>query len=199
MKRSALTHRCYWLRLKAVEVIVRQFLHRPSERKKIVIDLGCGSDVLPWKCKYRYPEACKDVLFVHVQKRSVLLRKRDVILKAPPILELLGSEVHVAESQDDPALLRSQSYCQLVCEARESSDIKALAVATDSILSLPADQIEVLFVGELSSLYLKPSLLDDVLHWAKSFNKGLIPSPLRVANRNICTHQAQPRFASLIQ
>jgi len=32
----------YWLRMQAVEQVLRQFLEQPSEKQKIVLNLGCG-------------------------------------------------------------------------------------------------------------------------------------------------------------
>jgi tRNA wybutosine-synthesizing protein 4 len=41
-RRSPLINRGYWLRMKAVDSVVRQFLETPSNKQKVVINLGCG-------------------------------------------------------------------------------------------------------------------------------------------------------------
>ena len=41
-RRSPLINRGYWLRMHAVEQALNQFLDEPSEKKKIVLNLGCG-------------------------------------------------------------------------------------------------------------------------------------------------------------
>ena len=43
-RRSPIINRGYWLRMRAVESAVRKFIEEPSlkERKKIVVNLGCG-------------------------------------------------------------------------------------------------------------------------------------------------------------
>ena len=41
-RRSPLINRGYWLRMKAVEYVVHQFLDEPSDKQKIVMNLGCG-------------------------------------------------------------------------------------------------------------------------------------------------------------
>src|SRR6187402_423862 len=41
-RRSPLINRGYWLRMKAVDQVVRQFLERTSGKPKVVINLGCG-------------------------------------------------------------------------------------------------------------------------------------------------------------
>ena len=32
----------YWLRMHAIEQVIKQFLEQPSEKQKIVLNLGCG-------------------------------------------------------------------------------------------------------------------------------------------------------------
>lgn len=41
-RRSPLINRGYWLRMKAVDTVVRQFLEQDSGKRKVVINLGCG-------------------------------------------------------------------------------------------------------------------------------------------------------------
>ena len=41
-RRSPLINRGYWLRMKAIEKTVSDFLDEPSGKKKLVINLGCG-------------------------------------------------------------------------------------------------------------------------------------------------------------
>lgn len=41
-RRAPLINRGYWLRMKAVDHVVRQFLEEPSQKQKVVVNLGCG-------------------------------------------------------------------------------------------------------------------------------------------------------------
>jgi Leucine carboxyl methyltransferase len=41
-RRSPTINRGYWLRMQAVDSVVKEFLQRPSEKQKVVINLGCG-------------------------------------------------------------------------------------------------------------------------------------------------------------
>lgn len=41
-RRSPLINRGYWLRMHALEQVIRHFLDEPSQRKKIILNLGCG-------------------------------------------------------------------------------------------------------------------------------------------------------------
>ena len=42
VRRAPTINRGYWLRMRAVDWVVRQFLEKPSEQGKVVINLGCG-------------------------------------------------------------------------------------------------------------------------------------------------------------
>lgn len=142
-----------------------------SSAKKVVVNLECGSDVLPWRCNYRYPEACKDALFVDVHHRDLLREKQTVILGTPQLRELLGQDFSVSQTEDDPILLKSPKYYQVDCE---SSNIERLQAALDSIFSQWPEKPEVLFVAEVSIMYMERSTADALLQWSSSIGKGLI-------------------------
>ncbi|KAM0127344.1 hypothetical protein ACHAPC_003296 [Botrytis cinerea] len=42
LRRSPLINRGYWLRMKAIDHVVKQFLEQKSDKQKVVINLGCG-------------------------------------------------------------------------------------------------------------------------------------------------------------
>lgn len=42
IRRAPTINRGYWLRMRAVEWVVQQFLERPSDQRKVVINFGCG-------------------------------------------------------------------------------------------------------------------------------------------------------------
>lgn len=41
-RRSPLINRGYWLRMKAIDRAVEDFLDEPTDKKKVVVNLGCG-------------------------------------------------------------------------------------------------------------------------------------------------------------
>lgn len=41
-RRSPLINRGYWLRMKAIDFVVRSFLSESSEKRKILVNLGAG-------------------------------------------------------------------------------------------------------------------------------------------------------------
>ncbi|KAK3948606.1 hypothetical protein QBC32DRAFT_221630 [Pseudoneurospora amorphoporcata] len=106
-RRAPLINRGYHFRLHVIDVLVRNFLQdkRPGEeaegKKKVVVNLGCGSDVLPWQCLMRYPDACRSgekngAKFVDVDFPDLIERKKRTVLETPELLGMLtGVEVPV--------------------------------------------------------------------------------------------------------
>lgn len=42
VRRNPLINRGYWLRMHAIEQVVRRFLEQDSKKPKVVVNLGCG-------------------------------------------------------------------------------------------------------------------------------------------------------------
>ncbi|CAM1509229.1 Fc.00g029680.m01.CDS01 [Cosmosporella sp. VM-42] len=167
-RRAPLINRGYWLRLKAIDVVVRQFLtSTPPGKKVVVINLGCGSDVLPWQCHTRYASACENVVFVDVDYPDLMRKKRAIVLGTPALRELLGSDPVIAEKDTDPLLLRSDKYCQLGCDLRK---LDALRQALESFL--PLSDCSVLFVAEVSITYMDTVSTDSLIQWASSIGQA---------------------------
>ncbi|KAJ0380417.1 hypothetical protein COL26b_001119 [Colletotrichum chrysophilum] len=159
-RRAPLINRGYHLRLKVIDTLVRRFLQRPSYRKKVVVNLGCGSDVLPWQCEVRYPDACRDVTFIDVDYPDLIQKKRRIVLDTPELHALLGTwEVN----DKSPIVLQSQKYCQIACDLRQLS---ALENALSKLFDLSAT--EFLFVAEVSITYMDTEGADCVINWAGS-------------------------------
>ncbi|KAK1597786.1 leucine carboxyl methyltransferase [Colletotrichum navitas] len=160
-RRAPLINRGYHLRLKVIDTLVHRFLQKPSLRKKVVVNLGCGSDVLPWQCEVRYPESCRDVTFVDVDYPDLIRKKRQIVLETPELQGLLGSwEV----SHDSPVVLKSQRYCQVGCDLRQ---LATLQRCLDTLFDI--SNTEFLFVAEVSITYMDTEGADGVISWASAF------------------------------
>ncbi|KPM35268.1 tRNA wybutosine-synthesizing protein 4 [Neonectria ditissima] len=166
-RRAPLINRGYWLRLRAIDVIVHQFLQSSlPDRKKVVINLGCGSlesDVLPWQCHHRYANACENTVFLDIDYPDLMRKKRAVVLATPQLRELLGPDPIISENDTDQILLRSEKYCQLGCDLRQ---LDALRHCLESFL--PLSECSVLFVAEVSITYMDTHSADALIDWASS-------------------------------
>ncbi|KAH6877342.1 hypothetical protein B0T10DRAFT_192573 [Thelonectria olida] len=163
-RRAPLINRGYWLRLRAIDVVVHHFLKSsPSGRKKVVINLGCGSDVLPWQCHARYPDACENTVFIDIDYPDLMRKKRTIVLGTPQLRELLGENPTTSEKDTDQVLLRSDKYCQLGCDLRK---LDALRQCLESFL--PLSDCSVLFVAEVSITYMDTKSADALIQWAST-------------------------------
>ncbi|KAG9496976.1 tRNA methyltransferase ppm2 [Fusarium musae] len=167
-RRAPLINRGYWLRLRAIDVIVRQFVTSPKPgRKKVVINLGAGSDVLPWQSYHRYGDSCENTLFIDVDYPDLMLKKRAIVLGTPQLHELLGGSPTISEKVTDQILLRSDKYCQIGCDLRE---LESLQNCFESFLNL--NECSVLFVAEVSITYMDTFSADALVRWASSMGQG---------------------------
>ncbi|KAM4066960.1 cupin-like domain-containing protein [Hirsutella rhossiliensis] len=166
-RRSPLINRGYWLRLRAIDVVLRHFITRSLTKKRVIINLGCGSDVLPWQCNTRYASACDGLLFIDIDFPDLILKKRAVVLQTPQLRELLGDDFQVNDLDQDRVLLKSERYCQVGCDLR---NLDELHQTLETIL--PLSGCEMLFVAEVSITYMETCYADDLVQWASSLGQA---------------------------
>lgn len=167
-RRAPLINRGYHLRLRVIDVLVRDFILSESNKKKVVVNLGCGSDVLPWQCWERYPAAAREgVRFVDVDFPELMVRKRGVVLATPELSGVL-SGVRDQEGLAAPVLLESDRYVQIGCDLRE---LGTLQKGLEAVLG-DTRKWEFLFVAEVSITYMETEGADGVIRWASGLGKG---------------------------
>ncbi|KHJ33714.1 putative leucine carboxyl methyltransferase [Erysiphe necator] len=159
-RRNPLINRGYWLRIKAIDHIVCKFLSQNSSKRKIVINLGCGYDPLPWQCFSKYPDVCKKAIFIDIDFRDLILRKRKLVQDVPD----LNSDLTNIETSDEFVLLRSDQYLQVGC------DLSNIAQLND-ILSDIVDEADssILFIAEVSITYMEADAADKLIRWASHY------------------------------
>ncbi|KAI1112949.1 leucine carboxyl methyltransferase [Nemania sp. NC0429] len=168
-RRAPLINRGYHLRLHIIDSAVRRFLERPGHdshdaKTKVVVNLGCGSDVLPWQCMARYPDACHGAKFIDIDFPDLMAKKRAVVLNTPELCSVFGPfDVGAGEH----VLLQSDKYSQIGCDLRDTADIqKALSIC------LGLSDCVFMFVAEVSITYMETSGADRVIKWASSLGQA---------------------------
>lgn len=136
-----------------------------------------ASDVLPWQCLTRYPDDCRNAIFVDVDFSDLMLKKRQVVLNT---VELTGPLENVETSDDDPILLRSDRYFQVGCDLRDP-DTLGNVLATIADLS----QARLLFVAEVSITYMETEAADALIKWASSLGQCMSPA-IHPRLRRVC-------------
>ncbi|KAI1139759.1 LCM-domain-containing protein [Hypoxylon sp. FL0543] len=163
-RRAPLINRGYYIRLHVIDVAVRRFLETPSEKKKVVVNLGCGSDVLPWQCMTRYPDMCHNAKFVDIDFPDLIEKKCRVVQETPELNSpLTGLKTNVGNHIQ----LCSDQYVEIGCDLRNISDIeKALSTVVDIA------HCEFMFVAEVSITYMEPIHADSVIEWASTLGQA---------------------------
>ncbi|KAK8086153.1 leucine carboxyl methyltransferase 2 [Apiospora phragmitis] len=160
-RRSPLVNRGYHFRLHIIDVSVRNFLKRPSTKKKVVVNLGAGSDVLPWQCMTRYPEACNGAKFIDVDFPDLISKKRRNVQETPELYSVLTG-LEYGNDQSD-LQLTSDEYVQIGCDLRQLNRIQD---AMSKVISI--EECEFIFVAEVSITYMETEAADSVIQWASS-------------------------------
>lgn len=180
-RRSPLINRGYYLRMHVIDTILRNFLDAPSDKGKVVVNLGCGSDVLPWQSLARYPDQCRraGAKFVDVDFPLLMRRKCNIVLSTPELHLPLGSLQHTEEDDPSPILLRSQHYFQVGC------DLRRLSILEDSLNAI-VDRHDswFFFVAEVSVTYMDTGSADALIGWCNKFAEGMY--------MYVLSHQKEP-------
>ncbi|KAI4149123.1 MAG: hypothetical protein LQ341_001391 [Variospora aurantia] len=156
IRRSPLINRGYWLRMHAVETVVRNFLNQNSEKKKIVVNLGCGYDPLPFK--WLSVERYKNVAtFIDVDYPDLMARKKEVIMQNQE-LERLVNPLHTGKKHPG-ILLCSDNYLAVGCDLRDVSTLNSIL---DEELTL--SNCLVLCVAEVSLTYMDVRAADALIN-----------------------------------
>ncbi|KAL8693601.1 MAG: hypothetical protein Q9218_001601 [Villophora microphyllina] len=162
-RRSPLIHKGYWLRMYIIEQAVLKFLREPSEKRKIILNLGCG-DPLPFQCLSQYPEECEKATFIDVDYPELMSRKRDIIQKHDELRNLVWP---TQDSAQVPAnTVRSKGYMAVGCDLRDTEQLSRIV---DRELGLGSGGCLVLCVAEVSITYMDVLAADALIKWATHY------------------------------
>ncbi|KAL2438331.1 tRNA wybutosine-synthesizing protein 4 [Exophiala dermatitidis] len=162
-RRAPTINRGYWLRMRAIDWVVRQFLEKPSDQKKVIINLGCGYDPIPFQWMAQDKELCENTKFIDIDFEELMLTKREIILNTPKMKELLTL------SKESPlekgVILDSEEYTALGCDLRNLRRLKRLVNAVVDI-----EDCLVLCIAEVSITYMAPEDSDALIAWTTTLS-----------------------------
>ncbi|KAF8537456.1 hypothetical protein BDD12DRAFT_931378 [Trichophaea hybrida] len=162
-RRSPIINRGYWVRMQAVEYAVHWFLHEelphlPVPKKKVVVNLGCGYDPLPFQSLSKEnPNA--EVLYVDIDYPELIAIKASIVSQTPELYCLLTDTRHHATAVDH-VHYESKQYLALGCDLRDLWTLQRLFENHRLVDSA------ILFTAEVSLTYMDPNSVDDLLQWA---------------------------------
>jgi tRNA wybutosine-synthesizing protein 4 len=168
-RRAPLINKGYWLRMKAIEQAVKHFLEEKNEKRKVIVNLGCGYEPLPFRMLWKYSNLCHDLRFVDVDYPQLIQKKVEIIRKNSIFSDLLSrSAVTIERGPLSSIFLNDDKYCAVGCDL---GDTKTL----DSVFrtELQLEDSAILFIGEVSIVYMEVKKADELIKWASTFEDGL--------------------------
>jgi tRNA wybutosine-synthesizing protein 4 len=168
-RRSPLISRGYWLRMKAVDSTIEAFLQRPTDKKMVVMNLGCGYDPLPFRMRCK--RNAQGVRFVDIDNKELIMSKVKIFTQDKQFHQHLHDDLHVTDEdeEDQSIIYSSESYLAVGCELTE---IDVLNRIFNEIIQ----DCEILFLAEFSTTYMPNHDLEALLQWAATFEHGSFQS-----------------------
>lgn len=120
--------------------------------------------MLPWQTWTRYPEECKEVVFIDIDFPDLMLRKKKTVLSTPQLVEPLTG---LKGFDTGSVLLKSDNYAQIGCDLRQ---LDALSLALSEIVDISACSF--LFVAEVSITYMETEAADALIQWASALGSS---------------------------
>lgn len=148
-RRAPLINRGYWLRMQAIEHVVKTFLHEPSSKNKIIINLGCGYEPLPFRILWKHKSLCRNVKFIDVDCPHLMRRKVSKIRKHTMYTDLLEDSSKDSTSSG-PILMDHERYSAIGC------DLGDVVAMRDLFAILQLQSYTILFLAEVSMVYMEP-------------------------------------------
>ncbi|RPB19569.1 LCM-domain-containing protein [Terfezia boudieri ATCC MYA-4762] len=161
-RRSPLINRGSWLLMRCVEHVVQSFLTECSPgAKKVVVNLGCGYDPLPFE--FLSQGFQDNILYVDIDYPAVISIKAQKVASDPQLTPLL----HNIQQETGPAhqpqvRIRSDEYLAIGCNLEQLDWLNAL-FEKEGILDC-----EILFTAEVSVTYMRTEAANALIKWAGS-------------------------------
>ena len=165
-RRAPLINRGYWLRMRAIEAVVKRFLNEDTGKRKAIVNLGCGYEPLAFRMLWKYPTQCQGVKFVDVDFPQLMEKKVRMLKKDP----LLHERLNVPEEEvprHDAFLYSSEQYWAVGCDL---GNRELLSTTLKNHTDL--EQRSILFISEVAIVYMPPEEATNVISLCATFSDG---------------------------
>jgi tRNA wybutosine-synthesizing protein 4 len=164
-RRAPLINRGYWLRSKAIETEVEKFLTGPSDRPKVVINLGCGYDPLPFRMKLKKLHG--NSKFIDIDYSDLIKRKVSAIRQDFSLKQYIDEESCRETVYGGSPIIDYGWYCLVGCDL---GDLDTLSRVFEDVVDIV--ESDILFVAEVSITYMPLLKADRLIQWAASHEYG---------------------------
>lgn len=198
-RRSPLINRGYWLRMKAVEDAVKAFVDEPSSRtdfkhdatayssaehdsknkRKLVVNLGCGEDTLPFRLLEKFGHnrskgsEQNQVLFIDVDYADLMEAKAERIMTSPLLRNILGIREPETPQGHPSLLLQTSDYAAIGADLNDLESVtRQLTAAINEYCGVTVEDFsgQILFIAEVSITYMPTHAADALIGWAANLS-----------------------------
>jgi tRNA wybutosine-synthesizing protein 4 len=176
-RRAPFINRGHWLRMRAIQGAVNDFLLRHAVKPKIVINLGSGYDPLPFRLKHK--SNIGTTKFIDIDYEDLIKHKLRIIQEDPLLNQLIDQEPTIQKIYGDGIVSSFGWYSTVGCDL---GDIERMSRMLEDIINI--EECDILFIAEVSISYMPLRKADAVLHWSASHEKGWTCQSASIINAN---------------
>ncbi|KAM9891444.1 hypothetical protein OXX79_010716 [Metschnikowia pulcherrima] len=153
-RRSPAINRGYWVRMESIKQAVRRIQNQYRDTVRVV-NLGCGFDPFPFKTLAESENAFE---FFDFDYPELVAKKLSMIKKAPEIMEVIGKENAIEETEQKLGVVMSTDPYKLV-----GCDLKDTELYEKQLECLLHSGVPTIFIAEVSLAYMKPEHANPVV------------------------------------
>lgn len=164
-RRSPLTNRKVWLRMRAIESIIEHFLCEMTSKRKVVVNLGCGPDPQAFRMIWQHKKQCKNVKFIDLDTPELIQKKVDIISSDPVFFSQLDGLPN--RPLKSPIVFDHVQYCAIGCDLADGTQLQDIL---HNQLKLECNSV--LFISEVSLARPIPHDYTDIFRLCSTFSDG---------------------------
>ena len=153
-RRSPAINRGYWVRMESIKQAVHRIQNQYRDTVRVV-NLGCGFDPFPFKTLAESENAFE---FFDFDYPELVAKKLSMIKKAPEIMEVIGKENAIEETEQKLGVVMSTDTYKLV-----GCDLKDTELYEKQLECLLHSGVPTIFIAEVSLAYMKPEHANPVV------------------------------------
>ncbi|KAG5519226.1 hypothetical protein PMAC_002314 [Pneumocystis sp. 'macacae'] len=156
-RRSPVINRGYYIRCKAIDTVIQNFLSEKNNLKKVIINLGCGYDPLPFR--YISESTFDNVLFFDIDFPDLIKNKKSIIKEDHELKKMSLKQILSSKNQ---LILQ---YQLIGCNLEDLDSLKIILKEKCPDL----ETMNILFISEVAMVYMETNFSDKVINWASFF------------------------------
>ncbi|KAG4304023.1 hypothetical protein PORY_002546 [Pneumocystis oryctolagi] len=156
-RRSPTINRGYYIRCKAIDTVIQNFLSEKNTVEKAIINLGCGYDPLPFR--YISESTFNNVRFFDIDFPEIIENKKSIAEEDHELKKMLSK--HILSSTNQLEL----QYQLIACDLRDLDSLKIILNEKCAAL----ETMNILFISEVATIYMETEFSDKLIEWASFF------------------------------